>query len=158
MSTRLSPPSSSRSGEASDGSGWGHAHSQPRPPAQRVVEQRRRFAVRLDALKRARERSQQRLAFEARQQLSDAHMDASAEGALGLHAAGNLNQRLLAHLFVAQQAFDDLIVDLAIHRDSQPRVLQSLARSSTEPSKPSRLAHVLIIDAVQPCGHYSWPA
>ena len=43
-------------------------HRKPHPAAQRVVQQRRRLAVRLDPLERAGQRREQRLAFEPGQQ------------------------------------------------------------------------------------------
>jgi hypothetical protein len=54
-------------------------HRQPRPAAQCVVHERRRLAVGLEALEDTRKRPEQRLAFEPRQQLTDAHMNAAAK-------------------------------------------------------------------------------
>jgi hypothetical protein len=47
--------------------------------AQRVVQERRRLAIRLDAREGAREPTEQRLAFQPRQQLADAQMNAGAK-------------------------------------------------------------------------------
>src|SRR5208337_5443479 len=49
------------------------------PAAQRIVEEQRRLAVRLERSEGAGDRPEQRLALEPRQQLPDAHMHAGAE-------------------------------------------------------------------------------
>src|SRR5206468_301165 len=75
-----------------DSSGWSEGDRQALQPAQRVVVAALRLVAHRDRADFAGERGQHRLAFEARDELADAHVDAGAEADM----AGDLSGDVIA--------------------------------------------------------------